>query len=158
MRTPDLQRGILAALDAFGVKHAHFLSPFATPAFWKDVAHSARVQAVGHPIEAVKQIRDGTLFNPETGLYHHGLPSTAKQLIGTLAIPAAMTGLFASMNPPGSRGELIGDMAGRTVGSLLGAPLGGVVGNIAGGMALSSVGRTLGKQFDSTKEPDVVSY
>jgi len=117
--------GVAAALNDFGAtKHASML----TPEFWKDVARNVKVQAVGHPLEALKQIRAGTLFKPETGLYHQGLPRTLGSWAANLAAPAVMTALFAHLSPPGSRGELIGDMAGRTVGSLLGGPLGGVVG------------------------------
>ena len=158
MRAYGLQAGVAAALDAFGVKHANFLSPLATSAFWKDVAHSARLQAVGQPLKAFRQIRDGTLFNPETGLYHHGLPHSAKHLIGSLAFPVGMSALFASLSPPGSRGALVGDMVGRTAGSMLGHPLGGVVGSTAAGMALAEAGRSIGQQFDSPPTQEVVSY
>lgn len=137
--------GVEAALNDFGaIKHASML----TPAFWKEVASNVKAQAIGHPLEALKQIRAGTLFNHDTGLYHHGLPKTLGSWASNLALPAAMTALFAHLSPPGSRGELVGGMAGRTVGSLLGGPLGGVVGQVGGGMLLAPVGQAVGKAYD----------
>lgn len=138
----DLSRhaGVQSALRAFAIKEAGFLG---------DVLSTARTQAFGHPLEAIKQIREGTLFKPGTGLYHQGLPRTVGSLAANLALPAALTALFAHMSPPESRGALIGDMVGRTTGSLLGAPLAGVAGQIGGGMLLSNVGRELGRQFDT---------
>jgi len=139
------QAGVTAALRDFAVvKHAGFLG---------DVVSTARHQAFGHPLEALKQIRSGTLFNSETGLYHHGLPRTMGQIAGSLAVPLALTAVFAKLNPAGSRGELIGDMVGRTTGSLLGAPLLGAAGQVGGGMLLSNVGRELGRQFDLSASP-----
>jgi len=145
MRDLSHQAGVTAALRNFAVaKYAGFLS---------DVVSSTRHQAFGRPLEALKQIRSGTLFNPETGLYHHGLPRTIGGIAGSLAVPLALTALFAKLNPVGSRGELVGDMIGRTTGSLLGGPLLGAAGQVGGGMLLSNVGRELGRQFDLSASP-----
>jgi len=139
------QAGVTEALRDFAVsKYAGLLS---------DVLSTARRQAFGQPLEALKQIRSGTLFNPETGLYHHGLPRTLGGIAGSLAIPLGLTALFAKMNPEGSRGEVIGDMVGRTTGSLLGSPLLGAAGQVGGGMLLSNVGRELGRQYDLHTRP-----
>lgn len=141
------QAGIATALQHFAVtKAAGFLG---------DVASSARTQAFGHPIEAIKQIRDGALFKPETGLYYKGLPRSLGALAGNLAVPLAMTAMFAKMSPEGTRGQVVGDMVGRTAGSLLGGPLAGVAGQVGGGMLLSNVGREVGRQFDSQPEQEV---
>lgn len=145
MRDLNHRAGVVAALQDFAlVKHA---------GFWGDVATTARHQAFGHPLEALKQIGSGTLFNPETGLYHHGLPRTMGGIAGSIAVPLALTALFAKMSPPENRGELIGDMVGRTTGSLLGGPLFGAAGQVGGGMLLSNLGRELGRHFDSSASP-----
>lgn len=152
MRDLSHKAGVADALRAFAVTK--------TAGFWGDVASTARTQAFGHPLEAAKQIRSGTLFHPEKGLYAKGLPNSVGSLAGSLAIPLALTALFAKMSPAGSRGEVIGDMIGRTTGSLLGAPLAGVAGQVGGGMLLSNVGRELGRQFDGASAPrksDVVA-
>jgi hypothetical protein len=145
MRDLSHQAGVVAALRDFAVvKYA---------GFWGDVASAARTQAFGHPLEALKQLREGSLFHPETGLYAKGLPRTLGATAGTLAVPLALTALFAKMSPEGSRGEVAGEMIGRTTGSLLGGPLAGVAGQIGGGMLLSNVGRELGRQFDGSASP-----
>jgi len=145
MRDLSHQAGVIAALRNFAVaKYA---------GFWGDVASSAKRQAFGQPGEAFKQLREGTLFKPETGLYHQGLPRSIGGIAGSLAVPLALTALFAKMNPSGSRGELVGDMIGRTTGSLLGGPLLGAAGQVGGGMLLSNVGRELGRQFDLSASP-----
>lgn len=140
------QAGIVTAMRTFAVTK--------TAGFLGDVASSARTQAFGHPLEAIKQIREGTLFKPESGLYYKGLPRTLGALAGNLAIPLAMTAVFAKMSPEGTRGQAIGDMLGRTTGSLLGGPLAGVAGQVGGGMLLSNVGREVGRQFDSQPEQE----
>jgi len=150
MRELSHSAGVQAALHDFALtKRASVLSP----EFWKDVGRSARTQAFGHPGEAFKQIREGTLFKPEEGLYYKGLPRSLGSLAGSLAVPLGLTALFAKMSPEGSRGEVIGDMIGRTTGSLLGGPLAGVAGQIGGGMLLSNVGRALGQRFDRATSP-----
>jgi len=145
MSARSTNAGVVAALQAFGLtKHAGVLSP----EFWKEVATSTRNQAFGHPVEAAKQIRAGTLFKPGTGLYHQGLPRTAGSIAGSLAMPLALTALFAKMSPESSRGEVVGDMLGRTAGSMLGGPLAGTVGTVGGGMLLANAGRAIGSHFD----------
>jgi hypothetical protein len=139
------QAGVAAALRDFSA--AKFAG------FFGDVLSSARTQAFGHPLEALKQIRSGTLFHPETGLYSKGLPNSLGSLTGSLAVPLALTALFAHSSPEGQRGEVVGDMVGRTMGSVLGGPLAGVAGQIGGGMLLSNVGRSLGRQFDTSASP-----
>ena len=145
MYAHSTQAGVLAALRTYGLsKHANVFSP----AFWKEVATTTRNQAVGHPVEALKQIRAGTLFKPGTGLYHQGLPRTVGSVAGSLAVPLALTALFAKMSPESSRGEVVGDMLGRTAGSMLGGPLAGTVGTVGGGMLLANAGRAIGSHFD----------
>lgn len=137
-----------AALDAYGVKHA------AASDFLKEILRSAKLQLVGQPTEALRQIRAGELFHPEKGLYTHGLPKTTGQLLGALAIPAALAGLTAAATPKENRGELIGNIAGQFGGSLLGGPLFGSLGQLAGGTILSNVGGALGSAYDRASRDD----
>lgn len=147
MRDLGRHAGVAEALRTFALtKSSGFLG---------DVASSVATQAFGHPREALKQIRAGTLFHPETGLYHKGLPRTVGALAGSLAVPLGLTAMFAKMSPEGHRGELVGDMIGRTTGSLLGGPLAGVAGQVGGGMLMSNVGRAVGRQFDDSQEEPV---
>jgi hypothetical protein len=139
------QAGVRAALLNFSAtKCAGFLS---------DTLASARQQAFGQPTEALKQLREGTLFKPETGLYYQGLPRTFGQLAGNLVVPLAMTAAMAHLNPAGGRGELVGDMVGRITGSMLGHPVLGTAGGIGGGMLLSNLGGALGRQYDAMRAP-----
>jgi len=118
-----------------------------------NVATNVRNEMFGHPVEAYKQFRQGTLFKPGTGLYHQGLPRTPGSIAATFALPAAMTMLMAKLNPEVGRGELAGSMAGNVAGSLLGGPLAGSVGRVGGGMLLAPVGQALGRQFDTATAP-----
>lgn len=148
MHNAHYQQGVNAAMQVFtGVKHA---------GFWGDVATDTRQQLFGHPVQAYRQFRKGTLFKPGTGLYHQGLPRSAGAIAATLAMPAMMTLLAAKLNPEAGRGALIGNMAGNVAGSLVGGPLGGAVGRIGGGMLLAPVGQALGNQFDTATAPHSV--
>lgn len=140
-----LAGGEKTAFAVYGVKTASL----------KDVLHNARLQLVGRPVEAVRQVAKGELFHPEHGLYTHGLPRTPGHLAATLAIPAALTGLSVAFAPPHSRGETVGRAVGQLGGSILGGPLMGALGQVIGGMALSELGGTIGRQFDRQTAPKV---
>lgn len=142
MKSSILMAGREDALRAYGVKQASARD------FLSNVLQSAKLQLVGQPTEALRQIRAGELFHPEKGLYTHGLPKTTGQLLGALAIPAALAGLTAAATPKENRGELVGNIAGQFAGSMLGGPLFGSLGQLAGGAILSNLGGAVGGAYD----------
>jgi hypothetical protein len=112
-------------------------------------------QGIGHPREALKQFRSGTLFKPGSGLIANGLPRSKGEIAAMLALPLIGSVMSAQANPEIGGGEIAGDFAGRTVGSLLGAPTLGAAGQLGGSMLLAPVGRAVGKAFDSSHSPAV---
>lgn len=136
MRTYAQQTGAAQALRVYGLEKQAGV-----------VMDTLKRIAVGHPQQALKQLRKGTLYSAG------GLGRDAFVPDGPLSA-ALMYGfpawhLYNDLKEPAeSRGSAVGGTIGGFIGGGLGQPL-GLLGTLAGNTLLTPLGRAIGSSFDS---------